>query len=536
MIRPDSLASKANSVCGAQCGKVQQAAIAKAGLYQQVKDFFSGIFDTSNWPARWHCGTWSEFHGWLYIFSDLLIAVSYFAIPLLLIVLLTKRKDVPFPKILWLFVVFIILCGITHLIDAGIFWWPAYRLSALLRLLTGMVSVTTVYALYRIMPTVLSLRSVDELQKEINERKIAEKKLAASEFLLLEAGRMGKFGGWEMDLATNKNTWSETIFDIHELPYDYDPTLYDYSRFYPEPYLTVITQAINECQDTGKGYDLELQLITAKNNRVWVRARGEMLYDEHSKPAKLRGVFMDIDKYKLNELSLNKTVEMVTKNNQQLKNFTHILSHNIRNHASNISLVSSLIDESTLDEENAELFQKIKKISQGLNTTLEDLSYAIKIKDEIIEAEQISFEEITDKILGIIESDIAVNRAVITRQFEVKEVTFPKIYLESILMNLLNNAIKYRKPTVEPRVLLKTYRDENGNTVLECTDNGIGIDLTLHEKKIFGLYKTFHDRKDSHGVGLFLTKTQVDSQGGQITVTSKPNSGSTFKITFNEKN
>jgi light-regulated signal transduction histidine kinase (bacteriophytochrome) len=297
-----------------------------------------------------------------------------------------------------------------------------------------------------------------------------------------------------------------------------------------------MTQALNECRDTGTGYDLEVQLITAKNNLVWVRARGEMLYDEQSKPTKLRGVFMDIDKYKLNELSLNKTVEMVTKNNQQLKNFTHILSHNIRNHASNISLVSSLVDESTLDEENGELFQKIRKISEGLNTTLEDLSYAIKIKDEIIEAERINFKEITTKILGIIESDVAANHAVVTQQFEVKEVIFPKIYLESILMNLLNNAIKYRKPGIEPRVLLKTYKDENGDTVLECTDNGIGIDLKLHEKKIFGLYKTFHDRKDSHGVGLFLTKTQVDSRGGQITVTSKPNSGSTFKITFNEKN
>lgn len=536
MIKPDSLASKAHGVCGAQCGKVQHAAIAKVGLYQQVKEFFSGIFDTGNWPARWHCGTWSEFHGWLYIFSDLLIAVSYFAIPLLLIILLTKRKDVPFPKILWLFVVFIVLCGITHLIDAGIFWWPAYRLSALLRLITGVVSVTTVYALYRVVPVVLSLRSVHELQREINERKIAEEKLAASEFLLLEAGRMGKFGGWEMDWATSKVTWSKAIYDIHELPYDFDPTFYNFSQFYPEPYFIIMTTAVNECRDMGKVYDLEVQLITAKNHQIWVRARGELLYDEHDKPAKLRGVFMDIDKYKLNELSLNKTVEMVTKNNQQLKNFTHILSHNIRNHASNISLVSSLIDESTLDEENAELFQKIKKISEGLNTTLEDLAYAIKIKDEVIEAERISFKEITAKILGVIESDIAINHAVITRQFEVEEVTFPKIYLESILMNLINNAIKYRRPAIEPQVLLKTYKDENGNTVLECTDNGIGIDLKLHEKKIFGLYKTFHDRKDSHGVGLFLTKTQVDSQGGQITVKSKPNSGSTFKITFNEKN
>jgi signal transduction histidine kinase len=534
-MKPDTLASKAPVACGAQCGKIQQAAIVKTGLYDQVKEFFSGIFDTSNWPPRWHCGTWSEFHGWLYIFSDLLIAIAYFAIPLLLIVLLTKRRDVPFPKILWLFVVFIILCGITHFIDAGIFWWPAYRLSALLRLLTGMVSVTTVYALYRVMPVVLSLRSVKELQREINERKIAEEKLAASEFLLLEAGRMGKFGGWEMDLITNKVTWSKGIYDIHQVPYDTDLSLFDAVDFYPEPYYSTIMQAIAECKQSGKGYDMELQIKTANNSRIWVRTRGECQYDTHGKPSRLRGVFMDIDNYKLNELSLNKTVEMVTQNNQQLKTFTHILSHNIRNHASNISLVSSLVDEDTLDENNIELFQKITRISASLNATLEDLSYAIKIKEDVVESELLSFEAITNSVLTVIASDIAISRATIETQFEIQNIIFPRIYLESILLNLLNNAIKYKQENVEPNITLHTYKDASGRTVLECTDNGIGIDLKLHEKKVFGLYKTFHDRKDSHGVGLFLTKTQVESQGGQITVQSEPDKGSTFKITFNEE-
>ena len=147
---------------------------AQAGLFGQVKDFFAKLFNTADWPARWHCGTWSDFHGWLYILSDVSIWAAYFAIPFLLFRIVNKRKDIPFPKVIWLFIAFILLCGTTHLIDAGIFWWPAYRLSALVRFVTGMVSIFTVFALYKILPMIYNLRTLDQLEAEIGERKRAE--------------------------------------------------------------------------------------------------------------------------------------------------------------------------------------------------------------------------------------------------------------------------------------------------------------------------------------------------------------------------
>lgn len=140
----------------------------------QVQSFFSNLFNTNDWPARWHCGTWSEFHGWLYIVSDLIIWASYFTIPLLLLVIIKKRKDIPFLNIFWLFIAFILFCGLTHFIDAVIFWWPAYRLSALLRFFTALVSVITVLSLYKLLPVIFKLRTQEELEFEIEERKKAE--------------------------------------------------------------------------------------------------------------------------------------------------------------------------------------------------------------------------------------------------------------------------------------------------------------------------------------------------------------------------
>jgi len=521
-------------VCIAVCGEVHNVVTNKSSLPEQIKGFLTNLLDINSWPPRWYCGQWTDFHGWLYIISDLAIWAAYFAIPLLLLRLVGKIKGTPFYKIILLFVAFIMLCGLTHLMDAIIFWWPAYGLSALLRFVTAVISIITVYKLYKNLPLVLSLRSVRELEAEIKKRRVVEEKLAASEFLLSEAERISRVGGWETDLITGKSTWSKTALDIMELPVTVSTEhlkLFDYFDESDKPLLSAVFE--NGRVD-GVKWDIELVLNTYTEKKIWVRLSGEPLYDKTGKVVKVRGILMDIDKYKTTEIALNKSLEITTKSNGQLKNFTHILSHNIRNHASNLQLISSLVNTETLDDEQAELFGMIKNVSQGLDATLEDLSQALKIKESIVVSELLDFSVITNKTTGILESDINVNHARIECNFLVKRVSFPRIYLESILLNLISNAIKYRRPDVTPVIYLNSYRDINGSTVLECRDNGLGIDLNLHGQKIFGLYKTFHDHKDAHGVGLFLVKTQVESQGGRIELESTLGEGSTFKIFFND--
>lgn len=123
----------------------------------QVSEFFTQLFGTGDWPPRWFCGTWTEFHGWLYIFSDITIWLAYFIIPVILIWFVQKQPKIPFSPIFFLFGAFILLCGTTHFIDALIFWWPGYRVSALIRFATAIVSMMTVFALIKELPKLLSL-------------------------------------------------------------------------------------------------------------------------------------------------------------------------------------------------------------------------------------------------------------------------------------------------------------------------------------------------------------------------------------------
>ncbi|MEQ8909372.1 MAG: hypothetical protein RIC95_09280 [Vicingaceae bacterium] len=143
---------------------------------QQIVEFFRYMFDTSDWPPRWICGIWSDFHGWLYIGSDTAIWLAYFIIPVIIIWFIQRNPEIPFLPVFWLFGAFIVLCGTTHLMDAIIFWWPAYRLSAFLRFLTAIVSLTTVFALIRDLPKLLRFngqklkQNEDDLRQQIMEK------------------------------------------------------------------------------------------------------------------------------------------------------------------------------------------------------------------------------------------------------------------------------------------------------------------------------------------------------------------------------
>ncbi|MBJ7428708.1 MAG: ATP-binding protein, partial [Bacteroidia bacterium] len=112
-------------------------------------------------------------------------------------------------------------------------------------------------------------------------------------------------------------------------------------------------------------------------------------------------------------------------------------------------------------------------------------------------------------------------------------VNFNAAYLESIIYNLISNAIKYSKKDNKQQSFIQVSSEIiNNKIVLSILDNGIGIDLIKNKDKLFGMYKTFHDNEDARGIGLFITKNQIEAMGGTIDVFSELGLGTTFKITF----
>ncbi|MEO8498825.1 MAG: hypothetical protein ABI614_27505 [Planctomycetota bacterium] len=147
-------------------------------------DFLAKLLDTEGFPPRWQCGSaWTAGHGWLHILSDFAIFGAYAAIPIVLAYFILRRKDFPFPPVMWLFVAFIALCGIGHLVEGTIFWWPWYRLSGVIKAATAIASWVTVAALVRVMPLAIRIPGLAKLnavlQREVKQRQEVEVALLA---------------------------------------------------------------------------------------------------------------------------------------------------------------------------------------------------------------------------------------------------------------------------------------------------------------------------------------------------------------------
>lgn len=125
-------------------------------------NFFSKLFETDFMPHGM-CYFWRPDVLWLNVVSDGLIAAAYFAIPVLLIELVRRRKNLTFHWMFWMFAAFILLCGTTHLLNVLTVWDPVYRFDGLIKLLTGIASMGTAIALLRLLPRILAIPLPEEL-------------------------------------------------------------------------------------------------------------------------------------------------------------------------------------------------------------------------------------------------------------------------------------------------------------------------------------------------------------------------------------
>lgn len=219
--------------------------------------------------------------------------------------------------------------------------------------------------------------------------------------------------------------------------------------------------------------------------------------------------------------------------NRQLDEFAHIISHNLRAPVNNIKALLNFLDDASRIEDYQLMFEKIKNVTYNISETMNELMETIKIKkNSEIERVEIRFKDILDKVIQSLEGELIESGATVTYNFNnAPKIYYSKPYMESILQNLISNAIKYRSPNRIPEIFISTDLIKTG-IELRVQDNGLGIDLQRFGNKLFGLHKTFHENSEARGVGLFLTKTQIEALGGSISAESEVDKGTTFVIQF----
>jgi signal transduction histidine kinase len=365
----------------------------------------------------------------------------------------------------------------------------------------------------------------------INTYKTALLKAEKTEFLASETGRIAKIGGWEIDVATMKLRLSRDIYDIYELKDDVILSVDDTLSFIEPAYRPIITAAVNDAINYCKPYDLEVLFRTAKNKVIWVRAIAIPIIDGLGRCVIVRGILQDIDLIKKRGISMQSSINLLDDQNKRLQNFAYMVSHNLRSHAGNLKFMVSLYEDSKADLDKKEIFSHIKTISNSLNATMGHLDEIVKIQSEIgKERKLVNFEDIFNNVASALNANIKAAQAVIESDFtKATHISYIPAYLESIFQNLLTNALKYRHPERAPHIKCETLRIGD-NIYLNFEDNGLGIDLQRHGEELFGLYKTFHFNNDAKGIGLFITRNQVEALGGNIQVESTINVGTKFSI------
>lgn len=278
-------------------------------------------------------------------------------------------------------------------------------------------------------------------------------------------------------------------------------------------------------------FHIEKRYIHKSGNIVWVNQFVATLWKKNNTVINHIAIVEDITEKKKAEQELNQSFLLASEQNKRLLNFSYIVSHNLRSHTSNIQLISDLMETSKSKEEQDEMILLLKKVSKSLDETMRNLNEVVTIRNNInITIEKLNLNYFIENTLIILANQITNKSATIINKVP-KDVyiEYNKAYLESILYNFLSNAIRYSHPNRNPIIILSF--DKNMKS-LSITDNGIGIDLKKNQEDLFGMYKTFNNNPDAKGLGLFLTKNQIDSMGGKVETKSELGIGTTFTVYF----
>ncbi len=282
--------------------------------------------------------------------------------------------------------------------------------------------------------------------------------------------------------------------------------------------------------------ECQIETLTKKKNKeeYWVRFSMIPIYNSDNELSHWISIQKDVTEERKQEKEKEQLIRELTQNNKDLKQFSYITSHNLRAPLSNLIGLLNLIEDIPInDSELLEIINGFKKSTHLLNETINDLVKIIVIKDKIsIQKENVTINEVVEHVFSQLKFQIEQSKPILKLNFDEADTIYTnKAYLESILINLLTNSIKYKSETKKLKISI-TIKKTNNSTILKFKDNGIGIDLKRNSEHIFGLYQRFHDYPDSKGLGLYLIKSQIESLGGTIAIESEVNKGTEFTLTF----
>ncbi|RYZ22883.1 MAG: PAS domain S-box protein [Chitinophagaceae bacterium] len=376
---------------------------------------------------------------------------------------------------------------------------------------------------------------------DIEEHKRAEEALRVSTERFNLVAKATQDAIWDWNLLTNEIWWNEgfrTLFGYRAE--DIEPGVESwYGRIHPDDRERVVASIHGIIDNGGTKWSGEYRFRRADGSYAAVFDRGYALHDAEGKPVRMLGSMQDITVRKEVESLLEERVRMRTAElevrNRELEQFTYVSHHDLQEPLRKIIMFTDMIRPEAaakLSDPSRMRLDKVTEAARRMSAALRDvLNYASLNKEE--NYTDVDLEEVVAAVEQDLELVIAEKKAIIDVD-RLPRVWGVQQQMHQLFYNLLNNALKFQKPGVAPRVQIAcTQAEEQGKVMYHLTvsDNGIGFSADA-AGKIFGMFQRLHSKAAyaGTGIGLALCQKVVQNHGGSIRAEGRPGEGACFHI------
>lgn len=391
------------------------------------------------------------------------------------------------------------------------------------------------------------IRALHVVLQDITDRKRSEALLRHRNAMLDEMGRMAKVGGWEFDLKKGTLEWTREVYAIHEVGDDFQPTVESAINFYTPEARPVIQEAVERAIREGVSFDLELELITARGNRIWVHAVGHAR-SEAGQVRAIAGTFQEITARKKAEdeiRQLNQTLEQrvvertaqLQAANKELEGFSYSVSHDLRAPLRAIDGFAGILAEEyqqQIGEEGRRMLGIVCGEARRMGQLIDDLLAFSRMNRLPVR----SMPTEMDNLARTVFQECVAHEPGRTIELEMSPLppaNGDPILLRQVLVNLFSNAVKYTRPRAVARIQAGAVVEE-GEYRFSIKDNGVGFDMR-YAGKLFGVFQRLHteDEFEGTGVGLAIVQRVIHRHGGRVWAEGKVDEGAAFHFTLPDK-
>jgi signal transduction histidine kinase len=214
--------------------------------------------------------------------------------------------------------------------------------------------------------------------------------------------------------------------------------------------------------------------------------------------------------------------EMMIRNNE-LRQFSHTLSHNLKSPVATFQGLLNLVDVADLNESNKELYNYLNQSVCKMQEVFSDMNQMLEIRNKLYKSiEEVNLQKLIDGLHSHFYHELRSNNIQFQYDFNgCKSVRTNEEQLNSILFHLISNSIKFRSEKRKPLIDIKLHGNGAYQSIV-VRDNGLGIDMRKYASKLFFPYQQFHNESSGKGLGLYLVKLQAESLGGNVRIASEP--------------